>query len=194
MVQLTKGCQITQGTPWKIWTQTKTIWHGLTCVLSRVEQCRQTWLGATISHKPDQIFTWNSHKLDSPRDIEETLHKIFCEIRTFGCSASAWTRAEENTHMFDLSWCFRARPGARPRTPAPRDARPRAHASARAYKIDRGHDRTPPLALSPARARDRRSSLCARRASGHPSSTTVDQPLRPTSIQSNPSASLPRAP
>jgi hypothetical protein len=40
---------------------------------------------------------------------------------------------------------------------------------ARAYKTDRGLDRTPPLALSPAQVQDRRSSLCARCASGRPS-------------------------
>jgi hypothetical protein len=61
----------------------------------------------------------------------------------------------------------RARPGARPRAPAPRDAQPCTHA--RAYKTDRGLDRAPSLALSPAQAQDRRSSLCARRACGCPS-------------------------
>jgi hypothetical protein len=62
----------------------------------------------------------------------------------------------------------RACPGARPRARAAlRDTRPRAHA--RAYKADQGLDRTPPLALSPAQAQVHRSSLCAWRASGHPS-------------------------
>jgi hypothetical protein len=51
----------------------------------------------------------------------------------------------------------RARPGAQP------------HAHARAYKADPGLDRTPPLALSPARALVHRRSLCAQRASGCPS-------------------------
>jgi hypothetical protein len=67
--------------------------------------------------------------------------------------------------VFDLPWHARARPGARPRAPSPRDARPRAHARGRPYKIDRGLDHTPPLALSPTQAQDRRSSLCGRRAS-----------------------------
>jgi hypothetical protein len=59
----------------------------------------------------------------------------------------------------------RARPGARPHAPTPRDARPYA----RAYKTDQGLDRMPSLALSPAQAQDRRSSIYARRASGCPS-------------------------
>jgi hypothetical protein len=50
-----------------------------------------------------------------------------------------------------------------------RDARPRAHARARAYKADQGLNRTPPLALSPTQAQVHRTSLCARRASGRPS-------------------------
>jgi hypothetical protein len=62
--------------------------------------------------------------------------------------------------VFDLPWHARAGPGAQPRVPALRDAQPRA------YKTDRGLDRTPPLALSPAQAQDRWSSLCSRRASG----------------------------
>jgi hypothetical protein len=47
----------------------------------------------------------------------------------------------------------------------------RTHAVARAhaYKADPGLDRTPPLALNPARAQVHRRSLCARRASGRPS-------------------------
>jgi hypothetical protein len=52
---------------------------------------------------------------------------------------------------------------------APRNARPRAYARARAYKGDQGLDRTPPLALSLAQAQVHRSSLCARRASGRSS-------------------------
>jgi hypothetical protein len=41
------------------------------------EQCRQTRLGAHISHKLGQIFHWNLHKLASPRCQEEILHKTF---------------------------------------------------------------------------------------------------------------------
>jgi hypothetical protein len=40
----------------------------------------QTWLGATISPTPDHIFTWNSHKTDSPRHREETLHRILARF------------------------------------------------------------------------------------------------------------------
>jgi hypothetical protein len=114
-----KGTKIPKEYPGKIWTQTKTIWHDLTWVLSWAEQSRQTWLGATISPTPDHIFTWNSHKIDSPWHREETLHEIFGKICMFGCSASVWTRAEANIHVFDLFWRARARPGARPRVLAP---------------------------------------------------------------------------
>jgi hypothetical protein len=46
---------------------------------------------------------------------------------------------------------------------------PHANARTRAYKADPSLDRTPPLALNPARAQVHRRSLCARRASGRPS-------------------------
>jgi hypothetical protein len=48
-------------------------------------------------------------------------------------------------------------------------ARPRAHTYARAYKADRGFDRTPSLALRPAQMQVHQSSLCAWRASGRSS-------------------------
>jgi hypothetical protein len=41
-----------------------------------------------------------------------------------------------------------------------------AHTRARAYKADRGLDRTPPLALNLAGAQDHWRSLCASRANG----------------------------
>jgi hypothetical protein len=72
--------------------------------LSRVEQCRHYWLGATISPKPDPIFPWNSHELGSPRCREEISQKSYGEICTFGCSARDRTRAERNGHMFDAPW------------------------------------------------------------------------------------------
>jgi hypothetical protein len=56
-------------------------------------------------------------------------------------------------------------PALGPARAAPRNGRPRAHARARAYKADPSLDRTPPLALSPARVQVHRRSLCARRAS-----------------------------
>jgi hypothetical protein len=62
----------------------------------------------------------------------------------------------------------RARPGARPRAHCAAPSQTHAHARARAYKADRGLDRTPPLALNLAGAQVHRRSLCAQRASGHP--------------------------
>jgi hypothetical protein len=62
----------------------------------------------------------------------------------------------------------RARPDARPRAHRAAPSQTRAHAHARAYKADRGLDRTLPLALNLAGAQVYRRSLCARRASGRP--------------------------
>jgi hypothetical protein len=62
----------------------------------------------------------------------------------------------------------RARPGARPRAHRTVPSRTRAPARARAYKANRGYDRTPPLALNLAGVQVHRRLLCARRASGHP--------------------------
>jgi hypothetical protein len=88
------------------------------------------------------------------------------EIRMFGCSARARTRAERNDHVFDAPWQCQSTP-RRSALRASRDARSRTHA--RAYKADQGLDRTPPLALRPAQAQVHRTSLCARCASGRPS-------------------------
>jgi hypothetical protein len=84
--------------------------------LSQGEQCRQTQLGAHISPKLGHIFLWNSHKLGSPRCREEISQKSYGEIRTFGCSARARTRAEGNGHVFDAPW----RRQSTPRRSAPR--------------------------------------------------------------------------
>jgi hypothetical protein len=62
----------------------------------------------------------------------------------------------------------RARPGAWPHVHLVTPSQTRAHTHARAYKADRGLDRTPPLTLNLARAQVHRRSLCTRRASGRP--------------------------
>jgi hypothetical protein len=133
------------------------------------EQCRQKQIGARISPKQGHIFPWNSHELGSPRCREEISQKSYGEIRTFGCSARARTRAEGNGHVFDAPWRRQSTPrrSAPPRV-SPCQARPRARARARAYKADPDLDRTPPLALNPAGAKVHRRSLYARRASGRP--------------------------
>jgi hypothetical protein len=126
-----------------------------------------------------------------PLGIEKRLYTGF--LARFACllAQQAFEPGQKQTSTCsNLFWRARAHPGARPRAPAPSDAQPRACA----YKVAWGHDRTPPHALSPARARVRWSSLYAQRASGRPSPPTVDRPLRSTSIQSNSSASFPRAP
>jgi hypothetical protein len=105
--------------------------------LSRVEQCRQTRLGTTISSKPDPIFPWNSHELGSPRRREEILHKPYGKIHTFGCSVGARTRAESNGHVFDALWARQSTPDARPACPASRQSPAGAMARARAYKAPR---------------------------------------------------------
>ena len=85
----------------------------------RDEQCRQTHLGACISPKLGHIFPWNSHELGSPRCREEISQNSYGEIRTFGCSAGARTRAEGNGHVFDTPW----RRQSMPRRSAPRAPR-----------------------------------------------------------------------
>jgi hypothetical protein len=62
----------------------------------------------------------------------------------------------------------RACPGARPRAHRAAPSQARAPAHARAYKSNRGFDRTPPLTLNLAGAQDHQGLLCARCASGHP--------------------------
>jgi hypothetical protein len=120
------------------------------------EQCRQTRLGAHISHKLGQIFHWNLHKLASPRCQEEILHKTFGEIRTLWSSAGARTRADEHDHVFDASWRARARPRRSAHTRSPMPCQPRAHDRARSYKSHPGLDRTPPRVPDPTRAQVRR--------------------------------------
>ena len=92
----------------------------------------------------------------------------------------------------------RARPGARPRAHRAAPSQTRAHAHARAYKADRGLDRTPPLALNLAGAQDHRRSLCARRASGHPRTDhrrpaiqAIPRPVRPLRESPRVSVKLP---
>jgi hypothetical protein len=79
----------------------------------------------------------------------------------------------------------RARPGARPRMHRATPSQTRAHA--RAYKADRGLDRTPPLALNLAGAQVHRRPPCARRASGRPrpdhrrpATLAIPRPVRPS--------------
>jgi hypothetical protein len=112
----------------ELWTRAKTIWQGLTSVLSRDEQCRQTWLGAHISCDLGPIFPWNLHELASPRCQEELLHKTLGEIRTFVILARVWTRAETNAHVFDTFWRDRARPRRSAHARSPTTCQPRAHA------------------------------------------------------------------
>jgi hypothetical protein len=78
-----KGAKLPKEHTGKVWTKAKIVWHELTPVLSRDEQCRQTHLGAHISPKPGHIFPWNSHELGIPRCREEI--SDYDEICTFGC-------------------------------------------------------------------------------------------------------------
>jgi hypothetical protein len=55
----------------------------LTWVLSRFEQCRQSYLHATISSHPGHIFTRDSHMTERPWHGEETLHRILGKICKF---------------------------------------------------------------------------------------------------------------
>jgi hypothetical protein len=76
--------------------------------------------------------------------------------------------------VFDASWRARARPDAQPRAHRALLSQTRAHS--RAYKADRGLDRTPSLTLNLTRAQVHRRLLCARRAAAARDPTTVDRP------------------
>jgi hypothetical protein len=119
--QIAKSGQIIQGTSLKNLKSNQgcLTWFDINFVTG--EQCRQTRLGAHISHKLGQIFHWNLHKLASPRCQEDILHKTFGEIHTFWSSASARTRADEHDHVFDAPWRAKACPrrSAHTRSPAP---------------------------------------------------------------------------
>jgi hypothetical protein len=163
--QIAKIGQITQGTSLKKLNSNRgcLTWFDISFVAS--EQCRQTRLGAHISHKLGQIFHWNLHKLARPRCQEEILHKTFGEIHTFWSSAGARTRVDEHGHVFDASWRARARPrrSTHARSPAP------CQPCARGYKSHPGLDRTPPCVPDPTRAQVRRRLPRERRASGRAS-------------------------
>jgi hypothetical protein len=166
--------------------------------LSRVEQCRQTRLGATIYSIPDPIFPWNSHELGSPRRREEILHKPYGKIHTFGCSAGARTRVESNGHVFDALWAHQSTPDARPACPASRQSQAGAMARARAYKAPRDFDRTLPHALDLTGAQNHRRlpvhnvsaaarSPCHRR----PANRTLPNPVQPSEKTVHTSVKLP---
>jgi hypothetical protein len=167
LVQMTKGGQITQGTPLKNLNpnQGRLTRFGILFVAG--EQCRQTRLAATISSKLGQIFPRNLQELASPRCQEEILHKTFGEICMFVTSTGSRTWADEHGHVFDAPWQHQSTPSVLgPRT-QPCAMSPRAHA--RGYKTHTGLNRTPPHAPNPARARVRRRLPRERRASGRAS-------------------------
>jgi hypothetical protein len=189
-----KGAKLPKAHPWKFWSQTRTVWHGLTLVLSRVEQCWHPWLGATISPKPDPIFPWNSHELGGPRCRDEISQKSYGEIHMFDRLARARTRAERNGHVFDAPWQCQSTPRrSTPRTshhttpdpvptPTPVPIKPTTTLTVHPHSLS-----APP----------KRKFTGARSAHGVPTAarapTTVDWPLQPSSTPSNPSASLPGA-
>jgi hypothetical protein len=158
-------------------------WFDITFVAG--EQCRQTRLGAHLSHKLGQIFHWNLHKLASPRCQEEILHKTFGEICMLWSSAGARTRADEHGHVFDAPWRARARPRRSAHTRSPAPCQHRAHA--RGYKSHPSLDRTPPRVPDPTRARVRRRLPSERRVSGRAShdhrrlaKPSTPRPVRPS--------------
>jgi hypothetical protein len=190
-----KGDKLPKAHPWKIWNLTRNVWHGLTQVLSRVKQCRQPWLGTTISPKPDPIFPWNSHELGSPRYREEISQKSYGEMRTFGRSARARTRAERNGHVFDVPWQSESMPrrstprASRRATPDPAPT-PSPTPSPTPIKLTKALT-VHPRSLS---ALPKRKFTGGRSAHGVPAAaralTTVDRTLQPSSTPSNPSSSL----
>ena len=149
---------------------------------------RKPRFGVRISPDLGRIFHWNSHIRDSHRCQEEVCAGFMAR---FARLRSLQTFEQGQKQTSTCSTCpgiARARPGARPRAHRVAPGRTRAHAHARAYKANRGFDRTPPLALNLAGAPDHRCLLCARRASGHPrpdhrrpANRAIPRPVRPSS-------------
>jgi hypothetical protein len=131
------------------------------------------------------ISPWNSHTRDSHRCQEEACAGFlprFARLR----SRQAVEQGQKNT-----STCStrperaRACPAPDPARPAPRQAT--LVSLARAYKASRRFSRTPPRALNLTGARDRRSLLFTRRASGRPiprhrrpASRAIPNPVQPS--------------
>jgi hypothetical protein len=185
-----KVAKLSKAHPWKIWNQTRVVWHGLASILSRGEQCRHTRLGATISSKLGQIFPWNSHELDSSRCKEEILHETYGQIHTFGSSAGEKLRQINTATCSTCPGNAIARLDARPHARRAALRQPRAHAHAHArthgYKAHTDLDRTPSLSPNPTRAWVRRHLPSERRASGsaspshhRPATPAIIHPVRP---------------
>jgi hypothetical protein len=126
---------------------------------------RQARFGVRKSSDLGLISPWNLHTRGSHRCQEEVCTGFlprFARLR----SQQAFEQGQKNT-----STCS-TRPELARACPAPEPARqatPVSPARARAYKASQGFNRTPPCALDLTGARDRRSLLCTRRASGRPS-------------------------
>jgi hypothetical protein len=147
---------------------------------------RQPRFGIRKSSDLGLISPWNSHTRDSHRCQEEVCAGFlprFARLR----SQQAFEHGQKNTSTCSTRpECARARPALDPARPAPRQATPVSPARTRAYKASQGFSRTPPRALNLTGARDRRSLLCTRRASGRPStlhrrpaSRAIPRPVQP---------------
>jgi hypothetical protein len=147
----------------------------------------QARFGVRKSSDLGLISPWNSHTRDSHRCQEEASAGFlprFARLRSW----QAVEQGQKNT-----STCStrperaRACPAPDPARPAPRQATLVSLARARAYKASRRFSRTPPRALNLTGARDRRSLLCTRRASGRPiprhrrpASRAIPNPVQPS--------------
>jgi hypothetical protein len=164
-----KVAKLPKAHPWKIWDQTRVVWHGLASILSRGAQCRQTRLGATISSKLGQISPWNSHELDSLGVGKKSYTRHMARFARLGALQAQELGKINTATCSTRPGNARARPGARPRARCSALRQPRAHARVRGYKANPSLDRTPPRAPNPARARVHRRLPRERRASGRAS-------------------------
>jgi hypothetical protein len=130
---------------------------------------RQPRFGVRKSSNLGLISPWISHTRDSHRCQEEVCAGFlprFARLR----SQQAFEHGQKNTSTCSTrTERARACPAHDPARPAPRQATPVSPARAGAYKASQGFSRMPPRTLNLTGARDRRSLLCTRRASGRPS-------------------------
>jgi hypothetical protein len=128
----------------------------------------QPRFGIRISFELGRIFHWNSHIRASTRCQEEIDARLMARLARLR-SLQTFEQGQKQTPTCSTRpGIARACPGARPRAHRAAPSQARAPAHARAYKSNRGFDRTPPLTLNLAGAQDHQGLLCARCASGHP--------------------------
>jgi hypothetical protein len=120
-----KGAKLPKEPTGKVWTRAKIVWHDLTSLLTRGEQCDSPEFGVPISCEIGHIFHRNSHIIASPRWQEEICARLMARFTRLR-SLQTFEQGQKQTPT--CSTCpgiARARPDARPRAhrAAPRQTR-----------------------------------------------------------------------